>query len=94
MSDIQLYAIDFFNSLCPSEQMEVLALARKAQRRKKMSSFSSDREIKQATFLLERLDKFLDGEPYSGYDCDIVTCDKPAKFYNANVDAFYCQEHN
>lgn len=94
MAELHLEVQNFLYSLLPKEQLEVLELARKALRRKKMSQFDNDREIKRAMFLLERIEKFLDGEDYGGYDCDIATCFKPAKFYNANLDAFYCEEHN
>lgn len=92
--EVHLYAIDFFNSLLPSEQIQILEEARKNMRRRKLGTFASDREIKQYGFLLERIDKFLEGNDYTGYDCDILTCEKPAKFYNSNIDAFYCLEHN
>ena len=88
------YAIDFFNSLVPSDQFAILEAASKHLGKRKISSFEGDREVKQHLWLLERIKKFLDGEDYGGYDCDIHDCGKPAKFYNGNVDAFYCLEHN
>lgn len=95
MDEIHLYAIDFFNALLPSEQLELLDLARKGLRRTKMATFrNDDRKLKAHLFLLERLEKFLEGEDFGGYMCDIHVCDEPAMFYNSNVDAFYCKEHN
>ena len=94
MSEIHLLASTFFDSLNQSEQVKVLEAARKQLGKRKVSAFKDDQEVKERLWLLERIKKFLDGEGYGGYDCDILVCNKEAQFYNARLDAFYCQEHN
>jgi hypothetical protein len=88
------YAIEFLNSLNPSEQLKVLELARTALRSTKVKGYHGDTDLKQHLFLLERIEKFLSDEDFGGYTCDIHDCDVDAVYYNSNVDAFYCEEHN
>ena len=77
-----------------SEKVQVMTYARNALRKDMVSTFVSDQEIKRHLFLIERIDKALNGKNYSGWDCDIHVCKKEAVYYNSNVDAFYCEEHN
>ena len=88
------YDIEFFNSLNESEQTTILTAALKQMRKRKVTQFQSDGEVKAYLWLLERLEKQVNGEDYGGYDCDIVGCRNPAHFYNSNIGAFYCMEHN
>lgn len=83
-----------WNSLNMSEKYQVLTYARNALRKEKVNTFVSDREIKRHLFLIERIAKALGNEGYGGYDCDIHDCEREAVYYNSNVDAFYCEEHN
>ena len=94
MSDIHEQASQFFDGLNPKERVMVLRAALKRLGNRRLSAFDDDSEVKAYLWLLERLKKFLDGEGYGGYTCDIVVCDKEAGFYNSNLDAFYCEEHN
>ena len=84
----------FFESLNPSEQVMVLKAALKRLGNRKLSAFDDDKEVQKYLWLLERLKKFVDGEGYGGYDCDIEECTNEAGFYNSNIGAFYCEEHN
>ena len=94
MDEIHGYALDFFSGLLAIEQVVILEAALKQMGKQKVGAFKDDQELKRHLFLLERIRKFLKDEDYGGYDCDIATCDRPAKFYNSNIDAFYCLEHN
>jgi hypothetical protein len=92
---MNLYAIDFFNSLNEAERLIILTFARQAMRRTKVAKYSGDTPaLKQHLFLLERIEKFMQDDGFGGYTCDVHDCDADAVYYNSNTDAFYCEEHN
>ena len=90
-----IYPIDFFNELVVSDRLAILTYALKAMRTEKVSAFSSDKELKAHLWLIEQVEHVLGEEdPATGYACDFSHCNNPAKYYNSDGDAFWCEEHN
>ena len=89
------YPIEMFNSLVISDRRAILEYALKAMRKEPISTFSSDNELKARLFLIEQIEQCLGYEdPSDGYACDFSHCNNPAKYYNSDGDAFWCEEHN